>query len=256
MPITTEPAKTGLRRPPPAHCRRSDAADGLRRGAGAHSARADPVGANAGSHLQSRGELRRRRCARRRPGGQLRPRYQAGGFSGAGGRQAAEGADLRHGRHSEHPPAQASVPGSRRAADRARRRRQQTGARRPPLSDRARRLSCRAAAHRRMSATSRAASSREAGAGRSGGCSRHERPAAASQDFTQNRRLLLEAVDNFVGQKLPSAGVARNEKMSRQMDAAGQPTDDAGDPITIDPANRYVRTTTAQPNGRFRHDSR
>ena len=37
----------------------------------------------------------------------------------------------------------------------------------------------------------------------------------ASQDFTQNRRLLLEAIDNFLGQKLPSAGLTRNEKMSR-----------------------------------------
>ncbi len=62
----------------------------------------------------------------------------------------------------------------------------------------------------------------------------------ASQDFTQNRRLLLAAVDNFVGQKLPSAGVTRNEKMSRQMNSAGAPTDDAGDPIQIDPANRYI----------------
>jgi VWFA-related protein len=62
----------------------------------------------------------------------------------------------------------------------------------------------------------------------------------ACQDFTQNRRLLVEAIDNFVGQKLPSAGVERNEKMSRQMNAAGAPTDDAGDPITVDPSNRYV----------------
>jgi VWFA-related protein len=62
----------------------------------------------------------------------------------------------------------------------------------------------------------------------------------ASQDFTQNRRLLLEAIDNFLGQKMPSAGVERNEKMSRQMNAAGAPIDDAGDPIQIDPANRYV----------------
>ena len=62
----------------------------------------------------------------------------------------------------------------------------------------------------------------------------------ASQDFTQNRRLLLAAVDNFVGQKLPSSAVMRNEKMSRQMNAAGAPTDDAGDPIQIDPANRFV----------------
>jgi VWFA-related protein len=62
----------------------------------------------------------------------------------------------------------------------------------------------------------------------------------ASQDFTQNRRLLIEAIDNFVGQKLPSSAVERNEKMSRQMDARGQPIDDAGDPVTIDPANRFV----------------
>ena len=32
----------------------------------------------------------------------------------------------------------------------------------------------------------------------------------------------------------------RNERMSRQMDAQGRPTDDAGDPITIDPSNRFV----------------
>ena len=62
----------------------------------------------------------------------------------------------------------------------------------------------------------------------------------ASQDFTQNRRLLLEAIDNFVGQKMPSAGVARNESKSRDMDSKGQPIDDAGDPITIDPTNRFI----------------
>jgi VWFA-related protein len=62
----------------------------------------------------------------------------------------------------------------------------------------------------------------------------------ASQDFTQNRRLLIEAIDNFVGQKLPSSAVERNEKMSRQMDAGGQPIDDAGDLVTIDPSNRFV----------------
>ena len=62
----------------------------------------------------------------------------------------------------------------------------------------------------------------------------------ASQDFTQNRRLLLEAVDNFVGQKLPSSAVERNERKSRDMDANGQPLDDAGDPINIDPSTRFV----------------
>jgi VWFA-related protein len=67
----------------------------------------------------------------------------------------------------------------------------------------------------------------------------------ASQDFTQNRRLLLEAVDNFVGQKLPSSALQRNEKMSRQQDAQGAPTNDAGDPIQIDPANRFVSDDSA-----------
>src|SRR5688572_16977672 len=62
----------------------------------------------------------------------------------------------------------------------------------------------------------------------------------ASQDFTQNRRLLIEAIDNFVGQKMPSSGVARNESKSRDMDVKGQPTDDAGDPTTIDPVSRFV----------------
>ena len=62
----------------------------------------------------------------------------------------------------------------------------------------------------------------------------------ASQDFTQNRRLLIEAIENFVGQKMPSAGVARNESKSRDMDAKGQPIDDSGDPTTIDPVSRFV----------------
>jgi VWFA-related protein len=62
----------------------------------------------------------------------------------------------------------------------------------------------------------------------------------ASQDFTQNRRLLVEAIDNFVGQKLPSSAVERNEKMSRAMDASGRPIDDAGNPIAVDPSNRFV----------------
>jgi VWFA-related protein len=67
----------------------------------------------------------------------------------------------------------------------------------------------------------------------------------ASQDFTQNRRLLLDAIDNFVGQKLPSSAVQRNEKMSRQQDTQGAPTDDAGDPIQIDATNRFVADDSA-----------
>ena len=68
----------------------------------------------------------------------------------------------------------------------------------------------------------------------------------ASQDFTQNRRLLVEAIDNFVGQKLPSSALMRNERMSRQQNAQGAPTDDAGDPIQIDPANRFVEDEAYQ----------
>ena len=68
----------------------------------------------------------------------------------------------------------------------------------------------------------------------------------ASQDFTQNRRMLLEAVDHFVGQKMPSSAVERNEKMSRQLDTKNLPTDDNGDPITIDASNRFVEDDAAQ----------
>src|SRR5262245_58007595 len=67
----------------------------------------------------------------------------------------------------------------------------------------------------------------------------------ASQDFTQNRGLLLSAVDSFIGQKLPSSAVQRNEKMSRQQDSQGAPADDAGDPIQIDPSNRFVADDAA-----------
>jgi len=67
-----------------------------------------------------------------------------------------------------------------------------------------------------------------------------------SQDFTQNRRLLLEAIDNFLGQKLPSSALMRNERMSRQATTEGAPANDAGDPITIDPSNRFVEDEAAQ----------
>ena len=68
----------------------------------------------------------------------------------------------------------------------------------------------------------------------------------ASQDFTQNRRLLLEAIDNFTGQKLPSSAVQRNDRMSRQQDIKGGPADDNGDPIAIDASNRFVADESAQ----------
>jgi VWFA-related protein len=68
----------------------------------------------------------------------------------------------------------------------------------------------------------------------------------ATQDFTQNRRLLLEAIDNFVGQKLPSSAVERNERLSRSVNSQGSPVDDAGNTVQIDPSNRFVEDESAQ----------
>jgi VWFA-related protein len=41
----------------------------------------------------------------------------------------------------------------------------------------------------------------------------------AAQEFTSNKRLLLAAVDKFMGRKLPSATIARNEQYFRQLGA-------------------------------------
>src|SRR5688572_2635955 len=43
----------------------------------------------------------------------------------------------------------------------------------------------------------------------------------ASQDFTSSKRLLLAAVDRFMGQKLESAALARNEEFFRGAGAGG-----------------------------------
>ena len=50
----------------------------------------------------------------------------------------------------------------------------------------------------------------------------------ASQDFTSNKRLLLAAVDRFMGLKLESATMARNEEFFRGAGAGGAPI---GDPF-------------------------
>jgi VWFA-related protein len=59
----------------------------------------------------------------------------------------------------------------------------------------------------------------------------------ATQDFTMNRRMLLDAIDHFVGQKLPSATANKIDQAVRnqsdQQIQNGQP-----DPIT--PANMFV----------------
>jgi VWFA-related protein len=64
----------------------------------------------------------------------------------------------------------------------------------------------------------------------------------ASQEFTQTRRFLLEAIDNFVGQKLPSAAVTRNEQRSREV--AGKDPD-TGEPREITPEDRYTEDMDA-----------
>jgi VWFA-related protein len=62
---------------------------------------------------------------------------------------------------------------------------------------------------------------------------------AASQDFTQNRHLLLEAVDHFLGQKLPSATLNKiNTAVQNQSDQATQNGNGQPDPIT--PQNMFI----------------
>ena len=51
----------------------------------------------------------------------------------------------------------------------------------------------------------------------------------ASQDFTSNKRLLLAAVDRFMGLKLESATMARNEEFFRGAGAGGAPISDPFD---------------------------
>ena len=51
----------------------------------------------------------------------------------------------------------------------------------------------------------------------------------ASQDFTSNKRLLLAAVDRFMGQKLESATMARNEEFFRGAGAGGATINDPFD---------------------------
>jgi VWFA-related protein len=65
-----------------------------------------------------------------------------------------------------------------------------------------------------------------------------------SQDFTQNRRLLIEAIDNFVGQKLPSAGVTKTESRSRD-DANDRLQAGTDQPTPVTPENRF----TEDPDG-------
>ena len=61
----------------------------------------------------------------------------------------------------------------------------------------------------------------------------------ASQDFTQNRRMLLDAIDHFIGQKLPSATL---NKIQQAVDnqSEQQATNDNNQPDPITPQNMFV----------------
>jgi VWFA-related protein len=63
-----------------------------------------------------------------------------------------------------------------------------------------------------------------------------------SQDFTQNRRLLVDAIDHFVGQKLASATLNRVDQRAREL-ADQQASDDGVQPIT--PENMYTEDMEA-----------
>ncbi len=65
-----------------------------------------------------------------------------------------------------------------------------------------------------------------------------------SQDFTQNRRLLLDAISNFVGQKLPSAAVTKTEARARD-EANSRGLSEAQAPEQITPENRFTEDMDA-----------
>ncbi|MCM3881313.1 MAG: VWA domain-containing protein [Vicinamibacterales bacterium] len=67
---------------------------------------------------------------------------------------------------------------------------------------------------------------------------------SGSQDFTQNRRLLVEAINNFIGQKLPSAAVTKTEARARD-EASSRALSDAEEPEQITPENRYTEDMDA-----------
>ena len=65
---------------------------------------------------------------------------------------------------------------------------------------------------------------------------------AASQDFTSSKRLLLASVDRFMGMKLESATMARNEEFFRGAGAGGAPI---GDPFDSERGFNAQSTTRA-----------
>ena len=69
----------------------------------------------------------------------------------------------------------------------------------------------------------------------------------ASQDFTQNRRLLVDAIDHFIGQKLPSATLNKVDQRAREEADQQSQTDANGNtgvqPIT--PENMFTEDMEA-----------
>jgi VWFA-related protein len=66
----------------------------------------------------------------------------------------------------------------------------------------------------------------------------------ASQDFTQNRRLLLDAINNFVGQKTTSAAITKTAARSRDV-ADSQTNNETGQPDPVSPENRFTEDPDA-----------
>ena len=65
-----------------------------------------------------------------------------------------------------------------------------------------------------------------------------------SQEFTQNRRLLVEAINNFVGQKMPSAAVTKTDQRSRD-EANSRALSDTEQTEQITPENRFTEDMDA-----------
>ena len=67
----------------------------------------------------------------------------------------------------------------------------------------------------------------------------------AVQDFTSNRRLLLAAVDTFVGQKLRSSVLEKLDSYRQEMDRSGQDLGQLGKPVN-DSVRRSARPAGTQ----------
>ena len=70
-----------------------------------------------------------------------------------------------------------------------------------------------------------------------------------SQDFTQNRRLLLDAIENFQGQKMPSATLNRVETRGRELAQQQLDADQNGTaPVALTPDDLARKTSLKRAN--------